>query len=249
MVELIELNKAFGKNKVLNNINLRIERGFVYGLIGKNGVGKTTLINLIVDLIPPDSGKILICNKEHNKLNKSDKKNIGVVGENLALIEEISGLEYLKFVGKIYELSKNNLIKRIDDLFGYFFDDKFDLKKNISNYSTGMKKKIAFCAAVLHTPDLLILDEPFSGLDPFVANQMVAFLKLYKKNNRSIIVSSHDLAYLEKIATHIGVLNDKHLQFNSTLQDFTEHGESSIDKALLKILKPGDTDLTKIDWI
>ena len=112
-----------------------------------------------------------------------------------------------------------------------------------------MKKKIAFCAAVLHTPNILILDEPFSGLDPLVTNQMISFLHQYTKNDRVILISSHDLNYVERIATHIGVLNDNQLQFNSSLQDFTENGITSIDKALLKILRPNENQLSNIDWV
>lgn len=249
MIEIKDLNKAYDKNKVLDGINLNVDTGFVYALLGKNGVGKSTLINLLIDLMQADSGTILINGKEHNTLSKEEKKRIGVVGEDLALIEELSALEYLVFVGKIYGLPKDVLNKRIDGLFHYFFEDDRDLKKNISKYSTGMKKKIAFCAAVLHTPNLLILDEPFSGLDPLVANQMISFLQQYKNNDRAILISSHDLNYVEKIATHIGVLNDNQLQFNSSIQDFTENGIKSIDKALLKILQPNESQLSKIDWV
>ena len=249
MIEIKDLTKAYDKNKVLDTISLKVDNGSVYALLGKNGAGKTTLINILIDLIQPDSGTIFINGKEHNSLDKEDKKHIGVVGEDLALIEELSALEYLTFVGKIYGLPSDILKKRIDDLFHYFFEDDSDLKKNISKYSTGMKKKIAFCAAVLHTPDTLILDEPFSGLDPLVTNQMISFLHQYTKNDRAILISSHDLNYVEKIATHIGVLNDNQLQFNSSLQDFTENGITSIDAALLKILRPNENQLSNIDWV
>lgn len=249
MIEIKDLSKTYGKNIVLDKINLNIGNGFVYALLGKNGAGKTTLINLIINLIQPDNGKIFINNKEHNRLTKTDKANIGVVGEDLALIEELSGFEYLNFIGRIYQLPNNTLNKRINDLFNYFFEDDRDLKKNISRYSTGMKKKIAFCASVLHTPDILILDEPFSGLDPLVANQMINFLQLYKKKHRTVFVSSHDLNYIEKIATHIGVLDSTHLQFDSTIQNFTENGINALDNALLKILKPNDFELKNIDWV
>lgn len=249
MIEIKNINKAYDKNKVLDNISLTVENGSVYALLGKNGAGKTTLINILIDLLQADGGAILINGKEHNTLDKDDKKHIGVVGEDLALMEELNALEYLTFVGKIYGLPGDILKKRIDDLFHYFFEDDGDLKKNISKYSTGMKKKIAFCAAVLHTPDILILDEPFSGLDPLVTNQMLSFLHQYKKNNRAILISSHDLNYVERIATHIGVLNDNQLQFDSSLQDFTENGITSIDKALLKILRPNETQLSNIDWV
>ena len=249
MIEIKDLNKAYDKNKVLDDINLNVDTGVVYALLGKNGVGKTTLINLLIDLKQADSGTILINGKKHDTLDKEDKKRIGVVGEDLALIEELSAYEYLTFVGKIYGLSRDVLNRRIEDLFHYFFEDDRDLKKNISKYSTGMKKKIAFCAAVIHTPNLLILDEPFSGLDPLVANQMISFLHHYKKNDRVILISSHDLNYVEKIATHIGVLNNSQLQFNSSLHNFTEHGVKSIDKALLKILQPNESQISKIDWV
>ncbi len=249
MIEINNLTKTFGKHTVLENIDLKIEKGNVYALLGKNGVGKTTLINTIIDLIPLDKGSIMINGKKHDKLGKKDKEKLGVVGEDLALIEELNGLEFLNFIGKIYELPKKTIDKRITDLFDYFFEEEKDIKKNISRYSTGMKKKIAFCAAILHTPDILILDEPFSGLDPLVANQMIEFLKIYQQKDRTIFISSHDLNYVEKIATHIGVLNDSKLIFNSSLQDFTDFGINSIDNALLKILKPNTSELLKIDWL
>lgn len=249
MIEIKDLTKAYGKNIALDNINLTIDNGSVYGLLGKNGAGKTTLINLLVDLFPVDRGTILINGKKNNALDKDDKKNIGIVGEDLSLIEELSALEYLNFIGKIYGLPRNVLDKRIEDLFHNFFEDEKDLNKNISKYSTGMKKKIAFCAAVIHTPNILILDEPFSGLDPLVANQMISFLHQYQKDDRTIFISSHDLNYVEKIATHIGVLNERKLQFNSSLQDFTANGINSLDKALLKILQPNEIEQSKIDWV
>lgn len=249
MIEIENLTKSFGKNTVLDKIDLKIAKGNVYALLGKNGVGKTTLINTIIDLIPFDKGNILINGKEHNKLEKKDKQRLGVVGEDLALLEELNGLEFLNFIGKIYELPKKTIDKRIKGLFNYFFEDEKDLTKNISRYSAGMKKKIAFCAAILHTPDILILDEPFSGLDPLVANQMIEFLKIYQQTDRTIFISSHDLNYVEKIATHIGVLNDSKLLFNSSLQHFTDFGINSIDDALLKILRPNASELSNIDWL
>ena len=249
MIEIRHLSKSFGKHKVLDDISMEIEQGSIYALLGKNGAGKTTLINILVDLVQADSGTVSINGLPHNSLSRADKANIGLVGEDLALIEEFSGYEFLSFIGKIYKISHNILEKRLHDLFDYFFDDAADLKKGISTYSTGMKKKIAFCAAVLHTPDILILDEPFSGLDPLVANQMITFLKMYKKKDRTIFISSHDLNYVEKIATHIGVLDNAHLQFDATLENFTHNGQNALDNALLKILNPNEKDIKTMDWL
>ena len=249
MITINSLTKSYGKNLILDNINLALKSGEVYCLLGKNGAGKTTLINVILDLLQIDGGSISINGKPHNLLSKDDKKHLGVVVESLALIEEINGLEFLKLIGSIYQIPADVLNKRIADLFSFFFENEADLKKNIAKYSTGMKKKIAFCAAVIHTPEILILDEPFSGLDPLVANQMVMFIKKYQRNDRVVFISSHDLTYVEKVATHIGVLDNTKLAFNSTIQDFTLNGENELDSALLKILKPNDTVLEKMDWI
>ncbi len=249
MIQITDLTKKYGKNTIIETINLKIDSGQTYCLLGKNGVGKTTLINLMLDLIELDNGNIKLWGKEHNKLDCADKKRIGAVVENLALIEELSGFEFLLLVGKIYKMPVDILKKRIADLFQYFFENESDIKKNISKYSTGMKKKLAFCAAVIHTPDILILDEPFSGLDPLVANQMVMFINKYQRADRLIFISSHDLTYVEKVATQIGVLDNKNLIFNSTLLDFTQNGERALDSALLKILRPNTTELGKIDWV
>ncbi len=161
-----------------------------------------------------DRGTIEIQGKKYNELTEADKQKLGVAMDNIALIEEISGLDYLRFVGRIYKLPKDVLEKRIQDLFHYFFENESDLDKNIGKYFTGMKKKIAFCAAVIHTLEILILDEPFSGLDPLVANQMVIFIKKYQRLDRTIFISSHDLTYVQKVATRIGVLDKTELIFD-----------------------------------
>ena len=249
MIQITDLTKSYGGNVVIEKLDLTIKNGQVYCLLGKNGAGKTTLINIILDLIEKNGGKIQIFGIDHLQLDKPNKMRIGVVNENLALIEEINGYEFLMFVGKIYKIPSEILKKRINDLFDYFFEDKLDLKKNIAKYSTGMKKKMAFCASVIHTPEILILDEPFSGLDPLVANQMIMFIKKYRRLDRLIFISSHDLSYVEKVSTHIGVLDNHKLVFNSTLENFTENGANELDSALLKILKPNETEIEKIDWV
>ncbi len=249
MIKINKIQKSYGGKTVIKNLNLHLNKSMIYALLGKNGVGKSTLINIIMDIIPACSGEVLINGVEQNKITKDQKSRIGFIGENLALIEELSGFDFLKFIGKIYGIDNNVIKKRINDLSSYFFDNNTDINKSISAYSTGMRKKIAFCAAVIHTPEILILDEPFSGLDPLVANQMIAFLQQYKSDERLIFISSHDLNYVEKIATHIGVLDNEELVFNASMEDFTQNGINSLDSALLQMLKPNDSELSKIDWL
>lgn len=249
MINILELRKLYGGHTVIDHINLSLEAGQTYALLGKNGAGKTTMIHLILDLIKVSSGSIQIRGKDHKQLSAEDKTHIGVVGEDLALLEELNAEEYLKFVARIYRIPADTIGKRIEDLFSYFFEAEDDIRKSISKYSTGMKKKIAFCAAVMHTPDILILDEPFSGLDPLVANQMLHFLSKYQNGKRLIFVSSHDLSYIEKISTHIGVLSEGNLVFNSSLRDFTENGKRALDSALFELLNPNNKELSNIDWL
>ena len=249
MISIKNLSKSYNKKAVIDSLNLELNRGMVYALLGKNGAGKSTLINIIMDIISASGGSILIKDIPHDKISMEQKSKMGFIGENLAIIEELSGLDFLKFIGKIHGISSDVLAKRINDLTSYFFENDDDIHKSISAYSTGMRKKIAFCAAVIHTPEILILDEPFSGLDPLVANQMVAFLHQYKTDERLIFISSHDLNYVEKIATHIAVLDNEQLVFNASMEDFTQNGLNTLDNALLKILKPNDSELSKIDWL
>ncbi len=249
MIELKQLSKSYGHDTVLDELNWTIKAGQVCALLGKNGAGKTTLINLILDLILPTEGSISIFGKDSGDLDLDDKKRIGVLGDELGLIEEFTGLDYLKFIGNIYHLTSSEISNRVADLTNYFFENEDDLKKTIASYSTGMKKKIAFCGAVIHIPDLLILDEPFSALDPLVAKQMILFIKKYANENRTIIISSHDLAYVEKVANHIAVLNETQLVFNGSLEEFTENGQNKIDNALFNFLRPNESELDNISWL
>lgn len=249
MIEIEFLTKSYGNTPVIQNIGLSLKGGYVYCLLGKNGAGKTTLISLILDLILPDSGTIRIFGESNVGISKDIRRRIGVLYDDMALIQEITGMEYLRMVGEIYEIDANTLKKRIEDLLSYFFETEQDIDKPISSYSTGMKKKISFCASVIHVPEILILDEPFSGLDPLASDQLIQFLMKYKQHNRLIFISSHDLSYVEKVATHIGVLDGSQLIYNSTYSNFTSNGINRIDSALLTIIKPNQGSIDLIDWI
>ncbi|WP_439879864.1 ABC transporter ATP-binding protein [Pontibacter sp. MBLB2868] len=249
-IEISGLSKAFGKKQVLNNLHLSIDKGQCYCLLGKNGVGKSTFLNCILDLIKPDAGTVSLFGQNHKQHTLAVKQNLGALCEDNPLIEEFTGLEYLNFTAKLYKLSKAEADERINSLTGYFFSDQESLQKNIAGYSTGMKKKIGIAASILHKPDLLILDEPFTGLDPIAAQLLVKLIRNYSTPNRVVLISSHDLNYVEKVATHIGVLNDGHLMYNGSIQEFTMNGENLIDQALFQLLLPHhQTTDTNIDWM
>ncbi|WP_299758026.1 ABC transporter ATP-binding protein [uncultured Pontibacter sp.] len=248
-IEITGLSKTFGKKQVLQELNLTVESGQIYCLLGKNGVGKSTFLNCILDLVQPDSGSISLFGKDYHQHQLEVKQNLGALCEDNPLIEEFTGMEYLSFVAKLYKLPVAEAEQRISSLVNYFFTDKESLHKNVAGYSTGMKKKVGIAAAMLHKPQVLILDEPFTGLDPIAAQLLVQLIRSYRNANRVILISSHDLNYVEKIATHIGVLNDGQLMYNGSVQEFTMNGSNLIDQALFQLLLPHHNAETNLDWM
>jgi ABC-2 type transport system ATP-binding protein len=248
-IEIKGLSKAFGKKLVLQDLNLTVEKGQCYCLLGKNGVGKSTFLNCILDLIKPDTGSVQLFGKEYATSALEVKQMLGALCEDNPLIEEFSGQEYLNFVARLYRLSPAEADERITSLTNYFFSDKESLNKNMAGYSTGMRKKVGIAAAILHKPSVLILDEPFTGLDPIAAQLLVQLIRNYSNANRVVLISSHDLNYVEKVATHIGVLNDARLMYNGSIQEFTMNGENLIDQALFQLLLPHHIAETNMDWM
>ncbi len=247
-IQVQNLSKTYGKKQVFQNLNLSIISGECFCLIGKNGAGKTTLLNAILDLVKPDSGQVLVNGLSYQEAEQQVRLSMGALVEDNPLIEELTGLQYLNLVGRLYKIPASELKQKIDSMAAYFFEDLQDLKKPVAGYSTGMKKKLGVCAAVLHRPNVLLLDEPFTGLDPVAAQLLVQFINRYREG-RTVLISSHDLGYVERVATHIGILQEGQLLFNGSLQEFTEGGSNMIDQAVFSWLKPANSNLESIDWL
>lgn len=248
-IQLQHLSKIYGKQIVLNNINLGVEQNNIYCLLGKNGAGKSTLLNIIADISKPTQGKVLIGGLNYQEDELAIKKELGIQSEFDQIIGDLNAIDYLQWIGMLYGMNKSVSLERMENLLGYFFENEEELLKKSKSYSSGMRKKLSICAAVLHKPRLLILDEPFANLDPVAAQKLCNFINAYKSAERTIIVSSHDLLYVDKIATQIGVLYDSALAFNGTLSQFKENGSSSIDNELLKYLQPDHQDESLLNAI
>jgi ABC-type multidrug transport system ATPase subunit len=242
------ISKAFDKKIVLDDINLELEPGNIYCILGKNGAGKTTLMNLLLQLNAQDKGTLVYDGEPQDELPKTLKMRIGAMSEDNPLIEELTAIQYFNLHGKLYGIPKADLKQRVKDLTTYFFDDPSDLKKRLSAFSTGMKKKVGLMASVLHTPDLLVLDEPFSGLDPVAARMTIDFIKTYQNGQRTIFISSHDLAYVAKAVSHLAVLDNSKIIFAGSLEAFTNEGKNEIDSALLEVLESDAKSLDGIEW-
>ena len=250
IIEVKRLSKSFNNQNVLQDLNLTINQDKIYCLLGKNGVGKTTFINILVNVIRQDEGEVLYDGESYERLPLKIKQSIGVMTEENPLIEELTANQFLTLIGKLYKINLDTFEERKNDLITYFFDNPKDYEnKQLSKFSTGMKKMVGIIASALHKPKILILDEPFSGLDPIAAKKTIDFIKFYRNENRSVLLSSHDLGYVKQVATNIVVLDECKFIFNGTVTQFTQNGESEISASLLKMLQSINNESMKPEWL
>ncbi len=200
------LKKKFGKKQVLNGVNFEIKKGEIVGYLGPNGSGKTTTLRIIMNGIEKDEGEIIFRNNTIRKDDVYYKKYIGYMPENATPFDFLNAYEYLEFLCKIYDIDKNKINEKIEEMLKVFGLNK-DRKKIIRNYSKGMKQKLLFIGSIIHNPELLILDEPFSGIEPQTAMLMKNLIIEMKKQGTAIIFSSHILEIVEKLADRVILLH------------------------------------------
>lgn len=203
IIETRDLYKAFDKNVALNSINLTIPKGKIFGLLGPNGAGKTTLIRIITQIFGPDSGEIRF---NGSNLSKANIYDIGYMPEERGLYKKMKVGEQLVYLARLRNLSKKEARDRIKHWFEKFeIEDWWD--KKVEELSKGMQQKIQFVATVIHDPKLLILDEPFSGLDPVNTNLITNEINELHKKGTSIIFSTHRMEQVEQICEEIVLIN------------------------------------------
>jgi ABC-type multidrug transport system ATPase subunit len=237
----------FDKKIILSEINLDLKNGNIYSLFGINGAGKSTFFSLIMQIYKQNSGEIYYDKNCYDVLPQKIRQRIGFLSEEGFLIDELTASQFLKFVGNLYNVSEPELSNRILDLFTYFFDDLEYLNKRVSQFSTGMKKKLCFCSAIIHLPDLLILDEPYSGLDSVSCIKLSNFLLDYINDNRLIVLSSHNLESSQYLNGIFLILKDGKIIFEGSNDQLTNFGEKQVIVALTEKLGIGDKKT--LSWI
>ena len=217
-IEVKSISKSYGTNLVLNNINFNVEKGEILGLLGINGAGKSTIMKMSCAYIQPNSGQILICKKNIKKYTKYTKQKLGYLSENNPLYEDMYVIEFLRFISKVYNI-KENSIKNVIKETGLTSIKN----KKIKILSAGQKKRIGIAQAIIHNPEVIILDEPTATLDPNQKNEIHNLIKKMSKN-KAILFSTHILEEAEKICNRIIIIhngnivaNKKTSEFNTTL--------------------------------
>ncbi len=221
MIEIKNFTKKYGRKTAVSNLSLKIEDGDIYGFIGHNGAGKTTTIKSIVGISTFDEGDILINGKSIKEYPIECKKEMAYIPDNPDLYEHLKGIEYLNFIADIYEIDKNIREKKIKD-YSTMFEIEGSLGNYISSYSHGMKQKLAIISALIHSPKVLILDEPFVGLDPVSTHKLKEQMKELCKTGTSIFFSTHVLEVAEKLCNKVAVIKNGKLIKSGDMKKVTK---------------------------
>ena len=237
MIEIKNVNKSYIKNqKCIDNLNLEIKDGEIFGFLGPNGAGKTTTIRMITGILQMDSGEILIDGISINKNPVEAKKKFGFVPDNPDLFLKLKGIEYLNFLADIYKVSKEKRIEIIENL-AKKFNIYENLNDKIQNYSHGMRQKIVVIGALLHSPHNLILDEPMTGLDPKSSHDLKELMKEHTKKGNTVFFSTHVLEVAEKLCDIIGIINNGKLIFVGTYEEMKKQfkEDATLEELFLEI--------------
>jgi ABC-2 type transport system ATP-binding protein len=206
MIAVNGVSKSFGNQMVLRNVNFTVDSGKIVGLLGPNGAGKTTFIRILNGVIKAETGSISIMGFNPNNHGDEIRALSGIVTESAGLYHQMTGKENLDFFADLYRVTDNNQIPRLLNLF----ELKGHEQKPVGTYSTGMKKRLALCKALLHNPKILFLDEPTNGLDPDGIKMVLSYLKKYnEETGTTIIICSHVLHQLEPICDSFAFLENR----------------------------------------
>jgi ABC-2 type transport system ATP-binding protein len=213
-IETDALTRRFGDQVAVDGIDLRVPGGSFYGFLGENGAGKSTTISMLTGVLEPSSGSLRVLG-----LPPGDgvKRRIGVVPDGLLLFDRLTGREQLVFVGRLYGLGREESARRADELLSTM-ELSADARKLITDYSSGMRKKLALAAALIHGPELLFLDEPFEGVDAVAKASLTALLAdLVRRGRLTVFITSHVLEVVERLCDHVGVIHRGRLIAQGTL--------------------------------
>ncbi|PHE27516.1 bacitracin ABC transporter ATP-binding protein [Bacillus pseudomycoides] len=214
IIKTINLTKIYGKQKSVDNVNINVNQGEIYGFIGRNGAGKTTTIRMLLGLIKPTSGKIEIFGEDFFQHQKEILRRIGSIVEVPGFYENLTAKENLLINAKIIGVHKKNAIEEALEIVGL----EHETKKLVGKYSLGMKQRLGIARTLLHYPELLILDEPTNGLDPIGIKEMRKLIKsLAQERNITILISSHILAEVEQLVDRMGIIHEGKLLEETSL--------------------------------
>jgi ABC-2 type transport system ATP-binding protein len=245
-LELRNVTKRFGEKVAVDNLSLTLEAGTFLGLLGRNGAGKSTTLKMVTGLIEPTSGSITVLGHDIKTDALAARRLMGVMPEDMALLEMLTGPQYLRFVGRMHGLDDATIDARTAELF-----DTLDLKPGnrtlVADYSFGMKKKLALSSALLHGPKLVFLDEPFEGIDAVTNRTIKDILLALQARGVTLVLTSHILEVVEKLCPQIAIIDEGKLKGFGTPAELGG-GEGSLESLFVGLVG-GNAQKGSLSWL
>ena len=232
MLKINHFTKTYGEKKAVDDLSLHIQAGEIYGFIGHNGAGKTTTLKSVAGIMQFDSGEILVDGVSMKADPIACKKKIAYIPDNPDLYDFMTGIQYLNFVGNVFGVPAQERSRRIQELGGAF-ELTADLNQSIGSYSHGMKQKLAIISAWLHQPELILMDEPFVGLDPKAAHTLKEMMRQVCDRGGAIFFSTHVLEVAEKLCDKVAIIKGGRLIRSGTMEDV--RGDTSLESVFLEL--------------
>lgn len=244
MIEIEHVTRRYGAKLAVDDLNLHIPPGELFAFLGPNGAGKTTTIKMLVGLLRPSSGTIRLCGHDVGQQQTAANRLLGYVPDVPYLYDKLSGSEFLRFIAEMYGIDSREADERIAEQIEIFRLHEF-VEDLTESYSHGMKQRVAFAAAMLHDPQVLVIDEPMVGLDPRSVRVIKDLLRKKAGGGQTIFMSTHLLSIAQEIADRVGIVDQGRLQFLGTIDELRAKlatHESSLEHLYLSFTSPAAND-------
>jgi len=246
MIELIHLSKVFGAVTAVNDVSFHIQPGTIFGLLGPNGAGKTTTIKMMVGLLKPSSGSVLIGGKDVTRRPEETKRMIGYIPDRSYIYEKLTAREFIQFVAGIYGLTPQECSKKIQKLLRLFGLEGWE-DELIESFSHGMRQRLVIASALVHSPEVIIVDEPVVGLDPRGARLVKTVFRNLAQRGTTIVLSTHVLEIAEEICDMIAIIQAGSVIAHGTMKELQAQAHSDgqgLESLFLQLTGEDDVDET-----
>jgi ABC-2 type transport system ATP-binding protein len=245
-VEVRDLRKLYGNKAAVDGMTLTVPQGCFYGFLGPNGAGKTTTIKMLMGLAPPDSGSIRLMGLPMPESALQIKQQIGLVPDETLLFDQLTGGEFIEFVGRVYGLERKLSHERSLELLELFELDGHP-KKLIAEYSKGMRKRVAMAASLIHHPEVFLMDEPFEGVDAVGARLMKDILMDQVRRGATIFLTSHVLEVVERLCERVAIIHEGKIVIEGTLDELRA-GSETLEDVFVRVVG-AERDFERLEWL
>ena len=239
------LSKSFGQSRAVDSVDLEVRKGSIFGFVGPNGAGKTTTLSMITGLLRPEAGTVVVAGSDVWRDPTAAKRSIGVLPDRMRLFDRLTGAQMLYYCGVLHGLDRETARSRTDDLaVALGLDGSLD--RPVRDYSIGMVKKVSLAAALIHSPAVLVLDEPFESVDPVSTAQAVDLLKRFANAGGTVVLSSHNMNLVERVCDAVAVIVGGRILASGTLDEV--RGAQSLEERFVE-LAGGRVAVEGLEWL